>query len=1286
MNKPLTHGGLPRLLAWLLLGWLSLVGHAGYAQSPLFYTLNDGNATTTTDQLRRIGLDGAADALLKNGFVQAPGSAVVDAANNRVLVADARFSQPSTSLTNTKIVAVSLAASNAVSTLLTPTYIAGSTATSVAGLALDRTNGYLYYTLNDGNAATTTDQLRRVNLDGTGDVLLKSGFVQAAGPLVLDAVNNRVLVADTRLSQSSTSLTNTKIVAVSLAAGNAVSTLITPTFIANSTSTAVSGLALDRTTGYLYYTLSDGNATTMTDQLRRVNLDGTGDVLLKSGFVQAAGLLVLDAANNRVLVADARLSQASTGLTNAKIVAVSLAAGNAVSTLLTPTSITGATSTAISSLALLEGAAPTVTTATTSNLTTTSATLGGTLTSNGGAALTDYGIVYVQGTGTPTTNDTKVQVGTTSPATLPSTFSANATGLLPGTTYTVRAYATNSVGTGYGSAVSFTTTQAITATPVLNTPANNSTTSGRPTFAGTAPSGSTVTVTLTNTNTGTTTTFTTTATNGAFSVAPGSTLASGNYAAYATAQLNGQPVSVASNSTTFMVDATAPTATLSTTAGSATSTSPIPFTVTFSEPVTGFAASSITVTNGTITTALTSAGNAYSFSVTPTSNSVVTVSVAANAAQDAVGNGNLAAGPLSVTYAAPVTATTWTGAMNTDWFDARNWTQGVPTTTVDATIPGAPSGGRFPTIAAGTATTRNLTLNAGASLRMSDGTLDVRGTLTNNGAFVATGGTVVLGTSTLGNIVGSSTTNFWGLQVESSGARLATSSGATMQQVLTLNGGFSTNGNSFTLLSKATGTALVVNNGGNVVSGTTTVQRYIDPSLNPGLGYRHYSTPVSNSTVADLATSGFTPVVNPAYNTSPTPNAVVPFPTVFGYDQALVNRTNTSANFDKGFFSPTSTSDPLVPGRGYDVNISATELVDFVGTLNNGNISVPLVRNAASTLNADDAGWQFLGNPYPAPLDYSRVAPADRAGLEDAIYVYSSTSQYGGQYRAYVNGIGSGNPVLPVAQGFFARLATPGTSSTFTFRNSQRVTGPNATAFQRTAADSRALVQLELGMATGSADTFYAYAEAGATPAFDAAYDAAKLPNPTGLNLASLVGNERLAIDGRAAFTAATTIPLALSLPAAGAYSLRTAALTNLPTGLSPYLYDRQTGQTVRLTAGTPYTFSVTASQAAAPIVGRFTLLFSPLAPTASLSAAEVSVYPNPAHERFTVVVPAVAQATTVQADLLNTLGQVVRRQAAALPAAGTTLTVETADLATGVYVLRLQAAGSTLTKRVVVQ
>jgi hypothetical protein len=519
-----------------------------------------------------------------------------------------------------------------------------------------------------------------------------------------------------------------------------------------------------------------------------------------------------------------------------------------------------------------------------------------------------------------------------------------------------------------------------------------------------------------------------------------------------------------------------------------------------------------------------------------------------------------------------------------------------------------------------------------------------------------------------------------------------------VSQVLTVagRGNFDLNGQALTLLSSSAGSALVVNSGTGVVSGgTATVQRYLDPTFNTGSGYRHYSAPVSGSTVADLATTtGFTPVVNINYNTSAAPGTVTPFPNVFGYDQSrLSSSTNNYSAFEKGFFSPSDLTDELLVGQGYVVQIGADQLVDFTGQLNTGDKTVSLGRNTDAT--AADAGWALVGNPYPAPLDWSQVAAADRTNLDGSIYVVQSSGPYTGSYRTYVNNMaasGTNSPLIGTGQGFFVRVSSGQTSGSLTFRNSQRVTDYTSQApVYRTTADLRPLVQLELRTSTGQADGVAIYAEAGATASYDAQYDAGKLANSTGLNLASLsAANQLLAIDGRSAFTPATVVPLTVGVPAAGTYSLAVAALHNLPAGLDAFLTDAQTGQTMRLGQQSAYSFSVTATESLALLTGRFTLSFSAAAPLATTPApriiTEVALYPNPASEQFTVQMPAVAGASQVQATLLNALGQVVRRQAAALPAAGTTLTVETAGLPAGVYTLRLQAGATTTAKRVLIK
>ncbi|GAB3768468.1 hypothetical protein GCM10028818_02950 [Spirosoma horti] len=184
----------------------------------------------------------------------------------------------------------------------------------------------------------------------------------------------------------------------------------------------------------------------------------------------------------------------------------------------------------------------TVTTDAPTSLSATTAILGGNVTSDGGATVSERGIVYLTGNGTPTTANTKLSIGSNT-----GSFSATVTNLTPGNTYSVRAYAINSVGTSYGTVQTFTTLS-ITATPVLLTPPNGTTiNSAQPTYTGTAPAGSTVTLYVDNTPIGTTI-----ANGGSFSLTQPIALTQGLHSLYATAQLSGQVISANSTMNTFI--------------------------------------------------------------------------------------------------------------------------------------------------------------------------------------------------------------------------------------------------------------------------------------------------------------------------------------------------------------------------------------------------------------------------------------------------------------------------------------------------------------------------------------------------------------------------------------------------------------------------------------------------------------------------------------------------------------------------------------------------------------
>jgi len=95
--------------------------------------------------------------------------------------------------------------------------------------------------------------------------------------------------------------------------------------------------------------------------------------------------------------------------------------------------------------------APTVTTGQVSGITATGAVCGGTITYNGGAAITEKGVCW------STTPNPDIQGSHSSNSTGDLTFTSTMTNLLGGTRYYARAYVKNGGGTAYGEQVTFIT-------------------------------------------------------------------------------------------------------------------------------------------------------------------------------------------------------------------------------------------------------------------------------------------------------------------------------------------------------------------------------------------------------------------------------------------------------------------------------------------------------------------------------------------------------------------------------------------------------------------------------------------------------------------------------------------------------------------------------------------------------------------------------------------------------------------------------------------------------------
>ncbi|WP_400191293.1 LamG-like jellyroll fold domain-containing protein [Hymenobacter sp. B81] len=619
-----------------------------------------------------------------------------------------------------------------------------------------------------------------------------------------------------------------------------------------------------------------------------------------------------------------------------------------------------------------------------------------------------------------------------------------------------------------------------------------------------------------------------------------------------------------------------------------------------------------------------------------------------------------------------LTSNLWTGAVSTVYTNPANWSANlVPTAADDVVIPA--NAVRMPVLAAAAAAA-SFTVMPGASM-----TVEAAGNLSLSGKLTADGSLTGLGAVSLTGLApqvlsGAGTVDLGFLTVGVAGAQ--SSVPMLVRRVLTTNGNLALADNTLTLASDAQATAMLYNAPGTSVTGRVTVQRYLDGSRNSGAGYRHLAAPVQNTTLADLATAAFTPIVNPAYTST-----TVPFPNVFYYSTARVGTGSTVADFDLGWLSPAATTDPMVPGKGFAVNISGNQVVDFGGSLRTTPLRVDGLHRDATP----QSGWHLLGNPYPGPIDWNALT-GGLNNLDNALYVFKSSGPYTGTYATYINGVAAngGSNLIPMGQGFFVRVSTPNAgSAALQFSHAARLTSYANPALQRST-ETRPLVQLELAGSTGPADQATAYFQAGATPGFDSAYDAYKVAGNNPSRLAFLAGNVELSINGLPITGLATpvTLPLLVRVAQPGTYTLSANQLLNLPTGVSAFLHDAQTGTSVNLAQQSSYAFTATS---AVP-TGRFSVVLTanqPLAAAPARLGEQLSIYPNPAQREVWLELPTAVRPQGAQASLINALGQQVFAQKLS-GSAPERLALPV--LPSGVYTLRVNLPEGVATKRLVIE
>ncbi|CAM4175702.1 T9SS type A sorting domain-containing protein [Flavobacterium weaverense] len=239
-------------------------------------------------------------------------------------------------------------------------------------------------------------------------------------------------------------------------------------------------------------------------------------------------------------------------------------------------------------------------------------------------------------------------------------------------------------------------------------------------------------------------------------------------------------------------------------------------------------------------------------------------------------------------------------------------------------------------------------------------------------------------------------------------------------KTLTVKGSIINNGGTAGLVLKSTsaGTASLNHNSDNVPA---TMQRYISGNKED---WHFLSAPVSDQVLA-----GTTWLPTGTYGNGT------------GYDLYIWNEPTPCWTYIlNNTVAPTWTSIhaslSFVKGRGYLYSTQALNPTkEFIGLLNNGNVSYPIT-NTATSLDPTVRGFNLVGNPYPSSMDWKSTLGWSRSNLVESgggydMWIWNPASNNYGVYNslssAGTNGV---TQYIAPTQGYFVRAATSGNIGT----------------------------------------------------------------------------------------------------------------------------------------------------------------------------------------------------------------------------------------------------------------
>ena len=222
------------------------------------------------------------------------------------------------------------------------------------------------------------------------------------------------------------------------------------------------------------------------------------------------------------------------------------------------------------------------------------------------------------------------------------------------------------------------------------------------------------------------------------------------------------------------------------------------------------------------------------------------------------------------------------------------------------------------------------------------------------------------------------------------------------------------------------------------------------------------------------------------------------------YVGAYVNNgTASTSAVGRGFFAPVGSAGDFMTTTG-TFSVSGTPNVSHDWTLS-------YVTNSQS--GASDNGWNFIGNPYSATLDWSTVSAG--SSINGAVYVWDpSNSQYM-SWTSAGGGVNGGSQYIPPMQAFWVQTTSGGTGTDYDISTtmSSNTTTSQSPTFKKTQNDRIKLSVINLSDNTKNDETVIAHS-IGSVDGFDEKLDAWKLSNYGGNpNVYSFYVGDKLAVN-----------------------------------------------------------------------------------------------------------------------------------------------------------------------------